>query len=189
MPSGGRGYVRIRMILFIPGRILWGGSGKYDSVKSFPADERILTVIRCEHHYGAVSQPQVIQCTEQPSNLGVHVRHGSVVVLADTQLEGNDSSKLKEQRCGGHGSDGQSSHLEVFGDGSVREADVQFLHIISPPDVGPGVVGNGWEEFRNIRVRGQSHLVNGIQTEVFLSKRFLNGCYKVHFNSEEETSV
>lgn len=54
------------------------------------------------------------------------------------------------------------SYLEVFRDGSVREANIKFLDVIPPPHVRPGVVGHRWKEFRDVGVRGQSHLVYGI---------------------------
>ena len=46
-----------------------------------------LTVIGGEDHYGIVGAPRGVQRAEQPAHLGVQVRHGSVVVLTDTQLE------------------------------------------------------------------------------------------------------
>lgn len=55
-----------------------------------------------------------------------------------------------------------SSYLEVFRNWSIGEADVELFDVVSLPHVRPGVVGHRWQEFGDVGVRGQSHLVDGI---------------------------
>lgn len=109
--------------------------------------------------------------------MSVHIRHSSIIVLTDTQLEDIVQNNVSVYfRKWQHGSQiinalvlsAASSYLEVFGNWSIGEADVEFLDIISLPHVHPGVVGHRWKEFRDVGVRGQSHVVDGIKTQVLL---------------------
>ena len=55
-------------------------------------------MIRGEDHHGVVSEPRVVQSAEQPAHLGVQVGDGGVVVLTDTQLEGQGSQRQQAPR-------------------------------------------------------------------------------------------
>lgn len=61
-----------------------------------------------------------------------------------------------------------SPNLKVFRYWSIGEADVEPLDILSLPHICPRVVCHGWKEFRDVRVRGQSHLLDGIKAQIFL---------------------
>lgn len=132
----------------------------------------ILTMIRGEHHYSAVSQPQLIKGAEQPANLSVHVRHSSVVVLTNTQLEDRTYSTvvlvLVLEKGHTLSAEAASSYLEVCGNRSIGEADVESLDVLPLSYICPWVVGHGRKPFGDIRVRGLGHLMQGIQAQVLL---------------------
>lgn len=66
----------------------------------------------------------------------------------------------------------RSPHLEVLGNGSVGEADVEPPDVIALPHVGPGVVGHGRELRGDVWVRSQGHVVQRVKTqELLLEKR------------------
>lgn len=58
-----------------------------------------LTMIWGEHHHSVVRQAQLVQSSEQPSNLSVHVRHCSKVVLTETQLEDDGNKRHYSYFC------------------------------------------------------------------------------------------
>lgn len=61
-----------------------------------------------------------------------------------------------------------SLNLKVFRYWSIGEADVEPLDILSLPHICPRVVCDRWKEFRDVRVRGKSHLLDGIKAQIFL---------------------
>lgn len=118
-----------------------------------------------KHHQSVVSHIQLIKSAEQPTHLGIHVRHSSKVVLTDTQLE-ERTQDITQDTAGF--SQPPSAYLKVFRNWAIWEADVEPFDVVSLPNICPGVVGHRREEFGNSGVRGQSHVIDGIQTEVLL---------------------
>lgn len=86
-------------------------------------------------------------------------------MLTDTQLE-ERTQDITQDTAGF--SQPPSAYLKVFRDWAIWEADVELFDVISLPNICPGVVGHRREEFGDSGVRGQSHFINGIQTEILL---------------------
>lgn len=123
----------------------------------------LLTMVWSEHHHSVVSQPKLIQSSEQTSNLSVHIRDGSVIVLTYTELEDTDveHSQWSDRNCENVTLvplTAAALYLEVFGNRSIRKTDVQLLDVFSPPNICPWVVGHGRKGFGDIGVRGQGHV-------------------------------
>lgn len=68
-----------------------------------------------------------------------------------------------------------SPHLEVFGNGSVGEADVEPLDVVPLPHVGPGVVGHRREVRGHVWVRSQSHVVQRVKAQELLMEKKKKG--------------
>lgn len=50
-----------------------------------------------EHHNGFLGQVQVIQGLQDLADLGVHIRHGCVIVLSNAQLQIKHNSKKSDK--------------------------------------------------------------------------------------------
>lgn len=168
------------IIYYNPPRLFLGSVGEKKREKKKKEEVRwtqrlVPTVVGGEHHHGALGQSQLVQGGQQTPHLAVHVRHGSVVMLSYAQLErkhrvGCCSAQL--DTVGPPSPPSSAPHLEVFGNRSVGEADVEPLDVLPLPHVGPGVVGHGGEPSGDVWVGGQSHFVQGVKAqELLLEKR------------------
>jgi len=115
------------------------------ALPSSPAQRIVLALGQETEHVigdkcndGAVSQLEIIQSTQKAANLRVQVRNGGKVALADFPLK-------------------------IHRNWAIGHTEVQGLDVLPLPNVHPGVVGHGREASRDLGVRSQGDVLQGIQ--------------------------